>query len=321
MSPIYVVGHKNPDTDSIGSAIVIAHLWNSWKKTGKMSDILDLSEEAVPARQGDLNPETEFVLNKFGFNAPELLTDGTGKKVILADHSEISQTVDNIDKAEIVAIIDHHKIGDISTPNPILFINFPVGCTMTGLKILYDTTGTEIPKDIAGLMLAGIMSDTVAFKSVTTTEKCKTAAQELAKIAGVGDLDGLAMEMFKAKSDVAGKAPRDLVYRDYKDFDMAGKKVGVGQLELVSLDLIADMRDTLYDEISKIKAEGNYNSIFLMLTDIMKEGTDMLVVTDNAEVVDKAFGKNLDGKAVWLDGVMSRKKQVVPPLQKAFESL
>jgi len=321
MSPVYVVGHKNPDTDSIGSAIVIAYLWNKWRETGKMSDVMDVSEEAIPARQGDPNPETEFVLNKFGFELPELLTDGAGKKLILADHSERSQTVDNIDQAEIVAIIDHHKIGDVTTPNPILFINFPVGCTMTALKILFDLTGVEIPPNIAGLMLAGILSDTVAFKSVTTTEKCKQVAKELAKIAGIDDMDALAMEMFKAKSDVAGKSPRDLVYRDYKDFDMSGKKVGIGQLEVVSLDLLADVKDALYDEISKIKQEGGYHSIFLMLTDIMKEGTEMLAVTDDASVVDKAFGKKLEGKSVWLDGVMSRKKQVVPPLENAFASL
>ncbi|HID43429.1 MAG TPA: manganese-dependent inorganic pyrophosphatase, partial [Archaeoglobaceae archaeon] len=123
------------------------------------------------------------------------------------------------------------------------------------------------------------------------------------------------------KSDVAGKSPRDLVYRDYKDFDMSGKKVGIGQLEVVSLDLLTDVKDALYDEISKIKQEGGYHSIFLMLTDIMKEGTEMLAVTDNTSVVEKAFGKKLEGKSVWLDGVMSRKKQVVPPLENAFASL
>ena len=222
---IYVVGHKNPDTDSIGSAIVVAYLWNKWRETGKMKDVMNVDEEAIPARQGDQNPETEFVLNKLGFELPELLTDGAGKKLILVDHSEKSQTVDNIDQAEIVAVIDHHKIGDITTPNPILFINLPVGCTMTVLKILFDVTGVEIPPNIAGLMLAGILSDTVAFKSVTTTEKCKKVAEELAKIAGIDDMMAFAMEMFKAKSDVAGKSPIDLLLETTKTFTCRARKL------------------------------------------------------------------------------------------------
>lgn len=315
---VYVVGHKSPDTDSVASAIVISHLWNQWKETGKMSDVMEVTDEALPARQGEISSETEFVLNKFNFDVPELMTDGAGKKVILADHSDRSQSLDNLDQAEILAIFDHHKIGDVSTPNPILFVNLPVGCTMTALKILYDITGIDIPPGIAGLMLSGIVSDTVNFKSVTTTEKCKKVAKDLAGKAGVDDVEAFAMEMFKAKSDVAGKSAEELVYRDYKDFDMNGNKVGVGQLELVSLDMIMDRKDELYDEISRIKKEGGYHSIFLMLTDIMKEGTDLLAVTDDASVVEKAFGKSLEGKSVWLDGVMSRKKQVVPPLQKAF---
>ncbi|RLI89014.1 MAG: manganese-dependent inorganic pyrophosphatase [Archaeoglobales archaeon] len=315
MSPIYVVGHKNPDTDSICSAIAYAYLRNERVKKGQIKGITD---EAVPARQGDLNPETEFVLKKFGFEPPELLTDGTGKKVILVDHSEKAQSLDNIDKAEIIAIIDHHKIGDITTPNPITFIAMPAGCTASIIKKLFELYEIEIPPNIAGILLASILSDTVAFKSVTTTEKDKQAAEDLAKIAGIDDIMGFAMEMFKAKSDVAGKSPRDLLFRDYKDFDMSGNKVGIGQIEVVSLDLLADIKDALYEEMQKVKAEGNYHSVFLMLTDIMKEGTELLAVTDDASIVEKAFGKKLEGKSVWLDGVMSRKKQVVPPLEKAF---
>ncbi|AEA46940.1 manganese-dependent inorganic pyrophosphatase [Archaeoglobus veneficus] len=315
MSPIYVVGHKNPDTDSICSAIAYAYLRNKMVEAGKIKGV---TEEAVPARQGDLNPETEFVLQKFGFDAPELVTDGEGKKVILVDHSEKAQSLDNIEKAEIIAIIDHHKIGDITTPNPITFINMPTGCTASIIKKLFEYCEIEIPQNIAGIMLAAILSDTVAFKSVTTTEKDKQAAEDLAKIAGIDDMMAFAMEMFKAKSDVSGKSPRDLLFRDYKDFDMSGNKVGVGQIEVVSLDLLADVKDALYEEMKKVKEEGGYHSIFLMLTDIMKEGTELLVVTDDPSIVEKAFGKKLEGRSVWLDGVMSRKKQVVPPLEKAF---
>jgi len=315
MSKIYVVGHKSPDTDSICSAIAYAYLRNELVKKGYIKND---TEEAVAVRQGDLNPETEFVLNKFGVETPELMSDGAGKKVILVDHSERGQTVDNIDKAQILAIIDHHKIGDISTPNPITFINFPTGCTASIVKGLFDYFQIEIPKDIAGIMLCAILSDTVAFKSVTTTDFDKKMAEDLAKIAGVDDVMALAMEMFKAKSDVSGKSPRDLLYRDFKDYTMSGKKVGAGQIEVVSLDLLAEVKDAIYDEMQKVKAEGGYHTIVLMLTDIMKEGTELLVVTDDPSVIEKAFGKALEGKSVWLEGVMSRKKQVIPPLEKAF---
>jgi len=303
---VYVVGHKNPDTDSICSAIAYAEL----KKK--------LGVNAVAARQGEPNPETKFVLEKFGVEAPELLTDGSGKKVILVDHSEIGQSLDNLGQAEIVEIIDHHKVGDVTTPNPIFFLAMPVGCTATVVKTLYDYFGVEIPKDIAGIMLASILSDTVIFKSATTTDKDRKAAEELAKIAGVENMEALGMEMFKVKSDIAGKPPRELLFRDFKDFDMSGNKVGIGQIEVVDLSLLDEVKDSLYEEMKKVKEEGGYHSVFMMLTDIIREGTELLVVSEDTSVVEKAFGKAVEGRSVWLEGVMSRKKQVVPPLEKVF---
>jgi manganese-dependent inorganic pyrophosphatase len=302
---VYVVGHKSPDTDSVASAIAYAEL----KKAQGV--------DAVPAMQGELNPETAMVLDRFGISAPEIMTDGAGKKLILVDHSDISQAPDNLGDAEIMEIIDHHKIGDITTGNPILFCAQPVGCTGTVLKHLFDVNGVEMAKDIAGITLAAILSDTVLFKSPTTTDADKTACDALAKIAGVDDMEALAMDMFKAKSAVEGVPAKDLLFRDYKDFDMNGNKVGVGQLEMVDLSLVDNMRDDLYAAMEEVKSEGRH-TVFLMLTDIMKEGTDLMVVTDDASIVEKAFGKKLEGKCVWIDGMMSRKKQTVPPLQKVF---
>lgn len=307
--PVYVVGHKSPDTDSICAAIAYAEL----KKK--------LGVDAVPARLGELNSETDFVLKKFGIPVPELMTDATGKKLIIVDHSETTQAPDNFDKAEVVEIVDHHKIGDITTPNPIFFLAMPVGCTCTIIKKLYDYFGIEIPKEIAGIMLSAILSDTVMFKSVTTTDEDKERAKELAKIAGIEDIEAYAMEMFKAKSDIAGKTPRDLIFRDFKDYVMSGKKVGVGQIEIVDLSLLADIKDSIYEEMKKVKEEAQRHSVFLMLTDIMKEATELLVVTDEPAVVEKAFGIPLKEKSVWLEKVMSRKKQVVPPLEKAFAEI
>lgn len=314
---IYVVGHKNPDTDTVCSAIAFAYLWNKWKETGAMSKVMKIEHEAVPVVQGDLNAETKFVLDKFGIKAPEKLTDASGKKVALVDHSEKAQSLENIDKAEIVAIVDHHKIGDITTPNPILFINLPAGCTATVLKILFDKTGIEIPKEIAGIMLASILSDTVIFKSATTTELDKKVAEELAKLVGIKDLTKFGVEVKGKLSEVAGMSAKEIMMRDFKDFIMGGKKVGIGQIELLDLSLVESKKDEIYNELVKKKAEG-YHSVFLMLTDIMKEGTELLAVTDDPRVIEKAFGKKLEGRSVWLPGVMSRKKQVVPPLEKAF---
>lgn len=318
---VYVVGHKNPDTDSVCSAIAFAYLWNKWKETGNVSKMMKVDGEAVAVIQGDVNPETKFVLERFGFNVPDVIESGEGKKIALIDHSEKAQTVDGIDKAEVVAIVDHHKIGDVTTPQPILFVNLPVGCTATVIKLLFDKTNIEIPSNIAGILLASILSDTVIFKSATTTELDKDVAEELAKIAGVDDLTKFGVEIKAKLSAVDDLTAKEIITRDYKDFDMSGKKVGVGQIELVDLSLIESRVDEIYREMQKMKEEGGYAGIFLMLTDIMKEGTELLVVTDYPEVVEKAFDKKLEGKSVWLDGVMSRKKQVVPPLEKAFSEL
>lgn len=316
---IYVVGHKKPDTDSVCSAIVFAYLLNEWKKVG--CKIMKVEKEAVPVIQGEPNAETKFVLEKFGFSAPEIMTDGQGKVVALIDHSDKVQSLDNIDKAEIVAVIDHHKIGDITTPNPILFVNFPVGCTATVLKFLFDKTGIAIPKNIAGILLASILSDTVVFKSATTTPMDKEIAEELAKIAEIDDIIKFGVEVKAKLSDVSGMTARDIIMRDFKDYNMSGKKVGVGQIELIDLSMIQNRIDEIYNDLNNVKKEGAYHTVVLMLTDIMKEGTELMVITEEPKIVEITFGKKLEGKSVWLPGVMSRKKEVVPPLEKTFATL
>jgi len=304
---VYIFGHKNPDSDSVCAAIALADL-----KT-------KIGVEAVPAMQGDLNPESTFILGRYGVSAPGLLNSGAGKQVILVDHSDLAQSLDDLKKAEILGIVDHHKLGDVTTPNPIEAWIWPVGCTCTVLKAMYGFFGVEIPKDIAGIMLCAILSDTVIFKSATCTDQDKEAAEALAKIAGESDLKALGMEMFTVKSAVAGTPTRDLVFRDYKDFDMNGKKVGIGQLEVVDLSILDSVKPALAEEIKAVKAEGRH-SVFLLLTDIMKEGSEMLIASDDESVVEKAFGVTPKNNKVWLDGVMSRKKQVVPNFEKAFAS-
>ncbi len=305
---IFVVGHKNPDTDSICSAIAYAELKKS----------LGINAKAV--RQGEINPETAFVLEKFGIGVPELVTEWEGKKVILVDHSDVSQSIDNIEKAEIVEIIDHHKIGDITTPNPIFFLAMPVGCTATVVKILYDYYGIEIPKEIAGILLSAILSDTVIFKSPTTTEKDIKAAEDLARIAGIADMNTFGIQVKSKLSDVEKMSADEIIKRDFKDFNMSGKKVGIGQVELVDLSIIEPRIDEILNRMKEMKEEGGYAGIYMMLTDIIKEGTLLLAVTDDDSVIEKAFGSKLENSRVWLDKVMSRKKEIVPPLEGAYSS-
>ncbi len=302
---IYVVGHKNPDTDSVCSAIAVAELKNK------------IGETAVACSQGELNPETKFVLEKFSVELPEILKNGAGKKLILVDHSEVGQSVDNLNEAEIVGIVDHHKLGGVTTSCSVDVLIRPVGCSCTIIKSLFDFYGKKISKEIAGIMLCAILSDTVIFKSPTTTDEDKSVAKELAGVAGVGNLKDLGMEMFRVKSDIKGVSAKDLAMRDYKDFDMSGNKVGIGQLELVELSAVEDIRRDLVKEIKKLKDEGRH-SVLLLLTDIMKEGSELLCVSDDSSIIERVFGKSLDGGSVWLEGVMSRKKQVVPKLEKAF---
>ena len=245
------------------------------------------------------------------------MTDAGVKKVALVDHSDLAQAPDNLASGELVAVVDHHKIGDVTTNQPIFFCNMPVGCSCTVLKILYDLEGVKVDPKVAGIMLSAILSDTVNFKSPTCTEADKKAVKELAAIAGVKDTDAIFMEMLKAKSAVAGVPPMDLLHRDYKDFDMKGKKVGVGQLELATLDQVADMRDALLAAMKEQKGSERH-SVLLMLTDVVKEGTDLMVLSDDPALIESAFGKKLQGNSMWIDGMMSRKKQTVPNLQKAF---
>jgi manganese-dependent inorganic pyrophosphatase len=302
---VYVIGHKSPDTDSVTAAIAYAELMKA------------KGEDYIPVMSGKLNPETEVVLKQFGFSAPEIMTDATGKKVALVDHSDLAQAPDNLSAGEVVAVVDHHKIGDVTTNQPIFFCNMPVGCTCTVLKVLYDLEGVAVAPKVAGIMLSAILSDTVNFKSPTCTPADKKAVAELAAIAGIKDTDAIFMEMLKAKSAVAGVPAMELLHRDYKDFDMKGKKVGVGQLELATLDQVADMREALLAAMKEQKGSERH-SVLLMLTDVVKEGTDLVVLSDDPALIEGAFGAKLSGNSMWIDGMMSRKKQTVPNLQKAF---
>ncbi|MBD5417855.1 MAG: manganese-dependent inorganic pyrophosphatase [Desulfovibrio sp.] len=301
-----VIGHMNPDTDSIVSAIAAADLY------AKRGIDVTAAAQAAPT------PETAFVLEKFGLPAPKIVNDVAGQDLFLVDFSDLAQAPAGMDSATVLGIVDHHKLGDVTTASPIEAWIWPVGCTCTVIKNMYDFYGVELSRNVAGAMLSAILSDTVIFKSPTCTEADRKAVAELAEIAGVADVTALGMEMFKVKSAVDGTPIRDLVFRDYKDFDMNGNKVGIGQLEVVDLSILEAVKDGLREELARVKGEGRH-SVFLLLTDIMKEGSELLIVSDDPAVVESAFGVKVDGDTVWLPGVMSRKKQVVPNFEKAFK--
>ena len=302
-----VLGHKNPDTDSIVSALAAANLYR-----GRGIDV-------KAAAQGTPAPETAFVLERFKLQAPEVVTSVAGQELYLVDYSDLAQAPEDFAQAKLLGIIDHHKLCDVTSDSPVECFIWPVGCSNTIIKMLHDYYKVAIDPALAGAMLCAILSDTVLFKSPTCTEQDKQAAYDLAKIAGVEDLQALGMEMFKAKSNLAGATPRDLIFRDFKDFDMSGSKVGIGQLELVSLDLITpEIKAQLKDELAKVKGEGRHSAL-LVLTDIMEEGSELLLVSDDADKVAGALKATVSDK-IWLPGVMSRKKQVVPFLEQAFKA-
>ena len=305
---MYVVGHKIPDSDSICGAIALAHLKNQ------------IGEEAIPTRLGEVSPETQFILDRFGFAAPELKMSYAGEDVYIVDHTEKTQAPDDIDQATVVGVVDHHKLGDLTTSTPLECWIRPVGCSNTIIKMMYDFYGVEIPANIAGIMMCAILSDTVIFKSPTCTTADIKCVEALAEIAGVDDAEALGMEMFKVKSAVDGTPVRDLVMRDFKDFNMNGNLVGIGQLEVVDLSVFDDIKEDLHADIAKLKAEGDRHTVMLLLTDIMKEGSQVLIASDDEAIIANAYEVTTEASQVWLDGVLSRKKQVVPPLQDAFAS-
>ena len=243
--------------------------------------------------------------------------DKNRKKVILVDHNEYEQSVDGLEEAEIVEIVDHHKIGSIGTSTPINFRNMPVGSTNTILYMLYKENNVEIPSNIAGLMMSGIISDTLLFASPTTTEIDKQTVKELAEIANV-DYNKYGMEMFKAGSSLKGKSEEEIFYTDFKNFTVEGKKVGVSQISTVSVSDITENEENYKKLINERAENNNYYILALFVTDILTNGSYIYYNDSAHEVLDNCFGSDLkQGK--YLDGVVSRKKQVIPVIMDSFE--
>lgn len=242
-----------------------------------------------------------------------------GKNVILVDHNEMSQSVEGIEQARILEIIDHHRIGAIETDQPIVFVNRPLGCTSTIIEELYRQHRVDPPKPIAGLMCAAILSDTLAFKSPTCAAEDVAAAERLARIASI-DMDEFARGMFSAGTSLEGKTEAEVFFGDFKDFRIQGLKVGVSQVNIYHTDL-APLRQRLKAFMRRLQDHRGYDLLLLMLTDIIGEGSELLVVGSQSEIVERAFGVSLSEEPVFLPGVISRKKQVIPRIIRAINAM
>ena len=301
---IFVTGHRNPDTDSICSAIGYAAL----KGEGYAAGCL-----------GELNPETQFVLNRFGVEAPTLLGNMAGQEIILVDHNEAAQSAEGIEDAKILEIVDHHKIGGIKTSEPIMFCNMPLGCTATIVTMFYKHEHKMPEPKIAGVLCSAILSDTLAFRSPTCTETDKIIALQLAEIAGIADVEAYAKEMFVAGSELGSKTEKEILYLDFKKFESGNTTFGVGQVTSMSGEELMELKPRMQQYMEESFAEHGADMIFLMLTDIMDESTDLIFCGEGAkEAVEKAFTSDAADRT-YLKGCMSRKKQVVPQLTDALK--
>lgn len=241
------------------------------------------------------------------------------KQVILVDHNEETQAVDGIGGAEILEIIDHHRLGSLETISPVFFRNQPLGCTSTIIFQMYREKDVEIPKAIAGILCAAIISDTLMFRSPTCTAVDKAAAEELAIIAGV-DIEILAKNMFQAGSDFMRKTPEEIFYQDFKTFTIGAYDFGVAQLSAMSKEELETVRDKLKEYIRAVLNRRKLDMVFVMLTDILEESTLLMYAGEDAEgIIAQAFPAKREDGGFLLKGVVSRKKQLIPALLAAMQ--
>ena len=301
MGKTLIFGHKNPDTDSITSSIVMANLENA------------LGNEAKACRLGNINKETEYVLNYLGIEAPELIESAEdGTDVILVDHNNPKESLENQDKLNIKKVVDHHAIV-LNTGYPLYYRAEPVGCTETVLYKLYKENNIEITRDIAVLMMSAIVSDTLLFKSPTCTTLDREVAYELAKIADI-DVEKYGLEMLKAGTDLSSFTIPEILSLDAKEIDIKGVKVLINQVNTASIPDVMTKKVELEDEINKIINEKGLDLFVLLITDIVNSNSQTISMGARTDLVEKSYGVELIDNTALLEGVVSRKKQVIPVL-------
>ena len=306
MTNILIFGHKNPDTDTICSSIV----YNNLKR------IQGMDTEAV--RLGEINDETRYALEHFNVFEPRLVEEvAEGQQVILVDHNEFQQSVNGIEKAVIREVIDHHRIANFETAAPLYYRAEPLGCTATILKKIYEEQSVHIDKQMAGLMLSAIISDSLLFKSPTCTLQDKVAAEELAKIAEV-DAEEYGLAMLKAGASTTDKTAETLISLDAKEFVLGADKLVVAQINTVDANEVADRKEELEAAINAELSSKGLAAYVFVITNILTSDSEVLVLGEKQDKVAAAFGKTLENDFMTLEGVVSRKKQVVPQITEEF---
>lgn len=307
MSKILVFGHKNPDTDAIASAISFSYLQN------------ELGKETEAVALGEIGDETAFALNYFGMEAPRVIETAANETntVYLVDHNEAQQSVSDIHEVEIASVVDHHRIANIDTANPLYYRAEPVGCTATIILKIFKENSVVIPKNIAGLMLSAIVSDTLLFKSPTSTVEDESAAKELAAIAEV-DLAVYGLDMLKAGTNMGDKTADELIDMDAKSFPMGDKNVRIAQINVVDVEDVFSKQAQLEEAIEQANLNNNYDLFILVVTNILDSDSVVLAIGNPIAAVEEAFSVKLVNNKAVLKGVVSRKKQVVPQLTETL---
>lgn len=303
MEKVLVFGHKSPDTDSICSTLAMANLQTKLR-----------GEEVIPCRLGELNEETKYALKYFEVEAPKFIEKvEEGQNVILVDHNEFSQSVDGIENAKIIAVVDHHRINNFQTSEPLLYYAQPVGCTATILLELFKVNNIEIEPKIAGLMLSAIISDTLLLKSPTTTDKDKKAVEELAKIANV-DISKYGLDMLKAGTDLDKYTEDELIRLDAKCIEKEEIKYVIAQVNTVSIPDVLKRKAKIEEEMNKEILAKGLSLFAFVITDIVNSNSEAIVLGDRTELISKSY--EIDDDIAVMPGVVSRKKQILPLIEK-----
>lgn len=307
MEKVLIFGHKNPDTDTICSAIAYADL-----KT-------KLGQNVEAVRLGNVGAETQYALDTFKVAAPRLVETVANetKTVILVDHNERQQSAPDIDQVRVAEVIDHHRIANFETSGPLYYRAEPVGCTATILNKMYKENGVAISPEIAGLMLSAIVSDSLLFKSPTCTEQDVAAARELAEIAGV-NADEYGLNMLKAGADLSDKSISQLISLDSKEFSMGSAKVEIAQVNAVDVNDVLSRQGELEDALMAIINEKGLDLLLFVVTDILNNDSIGIVLGRATDAVEEAYGVKLENNKAELKGVVSRKSQIVPVLTDVF---
>lgn len=308
MAKELVFGHQNPDTDAICAAIEFAYLQNK----------LGYDVEAVAL--GEPNEETKFVLDYFKQTMPRVISEASSEvdSVMLVDHNEPQQSVSDIDKLTVTHVVDHHRIANFNTEKPLFYRAEPVGCVSTIIFEMFKEKSVAIPAQLAGLMLSAIISDTLLLKSPTTTDVDKIAVKELAEIANI-DVENYGIKMLKAGTNVDARSDQDIIDGDAKSFTMGGKNVRIDQVNTVDLNDVLKRKDDLLVAMEKeAKAEG-YDLFLVIATNVLDSNSEVIVYGEPKDALEKAFNQNIKDNTIALPGVVSRKKQVVPPLTDVLE--